>query len=84
VVGERHSPEPTGTDRRADGAAWVRENLPGWAAVAAGFKAAFGELRLTWASEGGHVIGKLGPDGVKLSETVVGRMALAKKMEKSR
>ena len=37
-------------------------------------RAEFGEVRLVFAAEGGHVIGKPGPDGVKLSDTVVGRM----------
>lgn len=76
---ERHSPQPTIPDRRADGADWVRTNLPTVAAVAASFKAVFGDIRLAYASEAGHVLGKPGPDGVKLSETVVGSMALAKK-----
>ena len=61
-------------DDREQRAAWVRANLPECSAVAAAFRAEFGEVRLVFASENGHVIGKLGPDGVKLSETVVGRM----------
>lgn len=77
VVGERHSPEPTSTDRRAGGAEWVRENLPSVAAVAATFRAEFGDVRLTYASENGHEIGRPGQDGVKLSETHVGPMAIA-------
>lgn len=61
-------------DDRASKAAWVRENLPGCTAVADAFRAEFGDVRLVFAAEAGHVIGKPGPDGVKLSETVVGRM----------
>ena len=61
-------------DDRASKAAWVRENLPGCTTVADAFRAEFGDVRLVFASENGHVIGKPGPDGVKLSETVVGRM----------
>lgn len=53
---------------------WVRDNLPISAAIASEFKAVFGDVRLVFASENGHVLGKPGPDGVKLSETVVGRM----------
>lgn len=58
----------------SDRAAWVRENLPTCAGVAASFKSVFGEVRMVFASEGGHVIGERGPDGVKLSETQVGTM----------
>ncbi len=61
-------------DDREQRAAWVRANLPECSAVAAAFRAEFGDLRLVYASENGHVIGKPGPGGVKLSETVVGRM----------
>ena len=53
---------------------WVRDNMPIIAAKASEFKSAFGDVRLVFASENGQVIGKPGPDGVKLSETVVGRM----------
>lgn len=56
----------------SDRAAWVRENLPLCAAAAAAFAAAFPGTRMTYASENGHVIGKPGPRGIKLSETVVG------------
>lgn len=49
-------------------AAWVRENLPQCSAVAERFRAEFGDVRMVWASEGGHVLGKPGPDGVKLSD----------------
>lgn len=60
----------------ADPAALVREHLPTCAAVAAEFRAVFGDVRMTYASENGHVIGKPGTDGVRVSETVVGSMAL--------
>jgi len=62
----------------------VRANLPTVAAIAASFRAEFGEVRLAYASENGHVLGKPGPDGVKLSETVVGPMALADHGKKGR
>lgn len=81
---ERHSPEPTSPGRRSGGAEWVRENLPTVAAVAARFRAEFGDVRLVHAVENGHEIGRSGPDGVKLSETVVGPMALAKPDRKAR
>lgn len=57
---------------------WLRENLPVVAGVVDQFAEAFGRenLRVVYASENGHVIGKPGPDGVKLSETGVGPMAL--------
>ena len=45
------------SDRQA-GAAWLRDNLPTVAAVAADFREAFGDVRLAWAKEGGHEVGK--------------------------
>lgn len=65
------------SDEREKKAAWVKANLPTCAAVAASFKEAFCDVRMVYASENGHSIGQRGPDGVKLSETVVGSMALA-------
>lgn len=56
----------------SDRAEWVRTHLPICAAAAATFAAAFPSLRMTYASENGHVIGKQGPRGIKLSETVIG------------
>ena len=55
---------------------WLQENLPLVAGVVDRFASAFGRSNLTvvYASENGHVIGKPGSDGVKLSETVVGRL----------
>lgn len=53
---------------------WVRDNMPTVASVAGEFKAVFSEVRLVFASENGHVLGKPGPDGVRMSDTVVGRM----------
>lgn len=61
-------------DDRESRAAWVRENLPGCTAVADVFRAEFGDVRLVFAAEAGHVIGKPGLEGVKLSDVVVGRM----------
>lgn len=37
---------------------WVRDNMPVIAAIANEFKAEFGDVRLVFASENGHVIGK--------------------------
>ena len=60
----------------------VREKLPVCSGVAAAFKAAFPELRMTYAAENGHTLGKRGPDGVKLSETNVGPMFPDRKVAK--
>lgn len=58
----------------SDKSAWLRENLPAVAGVVDQFAQAFGRenLRVVYAMENGHTIGKPGPDGVKLSETGVG------------
>jgi hypothetical protein len=63
----------------SDKSAWLRENLPLVAECVDRFALAFGRSNLTvvYASENGHVIGKPGPDGVKLSETAVGTMGMA-------
>lgn len=76
LPGENLDGKPADDDRQQ----WLRENLPTVASVVDQFAAAFGRLNLkvAYASEGGHVLGKPGPDGVKLSETLVGPMALAK------
>jgi len=37
---------------------WVADNLPTCAAIAAAFRAEFGDVRLVWAKEGGHEIGR--------------------------
>lgn len=79
---ERPSPQPTTKQGNADKAEWVKTNLPTCAAVAAEFRAAFGEVRLAYASENGHEIGTRSPDGVKMSETNVGSMALKKQERK--
>ena len=50
------------------------DNLPTVSAFANMLRAEFGEVRLVFASENGHVLGKPGPDGVRMSDTVVGRM----------
>jgi hypothetical protein len=54
---------------------WVRDNLPECASVAAAFKAEFGDVRLTYASENGHVLGKESaePVGVKGHEQARGK-----------
>ena len=57
---------------------WLRDNLPVSAGFVADVAAEFGRenVRVTYASENGHVLGKLVElDGVKLSETVVGTWA---------
>lgn len=59
----------------SDKAAWVNENLPTCAAIASCVKAVFGDVRMVYASENGHVLGTRDPDGVKLSETLVGKMS---------
>ena len=65
-VGKTNSPVPS-----SDQAAWVRENLPVCAAVAAEFKAEFGDVRLVYAAENGHTLGKPGPTGVSLADTSI-------------
>lgn len=47
---------------KSDAAEWVRANLPICSAFSAEVKAAFGDCRLTFASEQGHVIGKPAAD----------------------
>lgn len=37
---------------------WVAENLPTCASVANEFRKEFGDVRLVWARENGHEIGK--------------------------
>lgn len=49
---EAESPE------RKAAALWLRANLPTVAAVAADFRMAFGDVRLVWAREGGHEVGR--------------------------
>jgi hypothetical protein len=51
--------------------AWVKQNLPACAAIAADFKAVLGDVRLVYASENGHQLGQRGPDGVRLSDTQI-------------
>jgi len=55
---KKHSPLPMPTDQAESKAEWVRENLPTCAAVAAEFKAEFGDVRLVYAKEAGHEIGR--------------------------
>lgn len=63
----------------SDRTAQLRENLPTVAAVVDQFAAAFGRsnFAVVFASENGHVLGKRGPDGVRLSETLVGPLPLS-------
>ena len=56
-VQEGRGPAPSASDR-SEVAGWVRDNLPACSAFAAAFKAEFEGLRLTFASEAGHTIGK--------------------------
>lgn len=63
--------------------AWLRENLPTVAGVVDQFALAFGRsnFSVVYAKENGNALGKesgLFGTGVKLSETVVGPMALTK------
>lgn len=54
---------------------WVREHLPICAGFAAVCAEAFGpDVRLVFASEGGHAFGRPGAAGVRLVDTVVGSM----------
>lgn len=57
-------------------AAWLKENLPGVDAAVKQFAAVFGRenIKVVYAKENGHEIGKPGPDGVKLSEALVGSL----------
>ena len=58
--------------------AWVKENLPACAAVANEFKAVFGDVRLVYACENGHELGKKTPQRpertVRLSDCQIGPM----------
>lgn len=45
-------------DHRAAKAEWVRQNLPICSPLAVEMRKAFGEVRLTYAIENGHSIGK--------------------------
>lgn len=55
----------------SDRAAWVRENLPQCAAFAAACREVFGDVRMVYASENGHVIGQPGPEGISMAETEI-------------
>lgn len=60
------NPEPPVEDKRVAEASperkaaalWLQENMPTVASVAAGFREAFGDVRLVWAREGGHEVGQ--------------------------
>ena len=48
---------------REEKAQWVRDNLPKCSAVASAFREVFGRpVRMTYAEEAGHVIGKRAPE----------------------
>lgn len=68
------NPPPLEDGQRSAAAGWLMDNLPTVSAFANMLRAEFGEVRLVFASENGHVLGKPGPDGVRMSDTVVGRM----------
>lgn len=73
-VGKDNTPTLAVDDRQL----WLRQSLPGVAAVIDCFAAEFGRdgFKVAYAAENGHVIGKPSSgDGVKLSETLVGSMA---------
>lgn len=56
----------------AERAAENRRRMPGVTAVVDEYREVFGDVRVVWAKEGGVEIGSKGPDGIKLSETLVG------------
>lgn len=74
-----HKGFETVKEDRNERAAWVNENLPACAAVAAAFKAEFGDVRLVFASQNGHTIGQRSPDGIPLSETLLGPIVTKRK-----
>ena len=55
---ESHPPQPTKNAKAEEKAEWVRLNLPTVAAFATAMRAEFGEVRLVYARENGHTIGK--------------------------
>ena len=67
-LGGGFSPDPLTTDmgkrvaaespERKEAALWLQTNLPTVAAVAASFRAEFGDVRLVWAREGVHEVGR--------------------------
>ena len=56
----------------AERAAENRRRMPWVTAAVDQFREVFGDVRVVWAKEGGVEIGSKGPDGIKLSETLVG------------
>ena len=56
----------------ADRAADNRKAMPQVTAWVDSTREVFGDVRVVYASEAGRTIGAKGPDGVKLSETLVG------------
>ena len=53
-------------------AAENRRRMPTVTQWVDGMREEFGDVRVVWAKEGGVEIGSRGPDGIKLSETLVG------------
>lgn len=58
VFSQTPPPLPTQTAEARQKAEWVRENLPHIAKVAAEYREAFGDVRLAYAAENGHVVGR--------------------------
>lgn len=60
------NPKPPSEDKRIEAesperkaaALWLQANMPTVASVAAGFREEFGDVRLVWAKEGGHEVGR--------------------------
>lgn len=53
---------------------WVRENLPLCTTWAEECRAAFGDVRLVFAQENGHTLGKRGPEGLTIDQCLIGPM----------
>lgn len=58
VFPQKPPPQPMPSDRAEKLAEWVRENLPTCSAVAAEYRAEFGDVRMVYAREAGHEIGR--------------------------
>ena len=57
-VSERVCPAPI-AQARAEAAEWVRQHLPICSAFAAAVRDKFSQARMTYASENGHIIGRV-------------------------
>lgn len=62
----------------ADRSEWLQKNLPVVAGVVGDFADVFGRenIKVVYAKEGGHELGKRGPDGISLVDVHVGPLAL--------